>query len=180
MSRIDDDTKVFTDHNVYILGAGFSAAAGIPVVKDFLYDMRSSLSWLTAHGRDRDRDAVEEVLSFRKAAASAALRVNLNVENIEDLFSLAAASGQYPLAQSVSTAIAATVSFGATTRTAQPVWVSVKQGLTIPTDWEPRTDQVNRYNAPLYDLKAGLLSGAPCGLHAAMRNTIISFNYDTV
>lgn len=182
MSRIDDDTKVFTDHNVYILGAGFSAAAGIPVVRDFLYDMRSSLSWLTAQGRHRDRDAVEEVLRFRKVAASAALRVNLNVENIEDLFSLAAASGQYPLAESVSTAIAATVSFGAATRTAPPVFVSVKHGVTIPPNWELRqeADQVKKYYAPLYDLQAGLLSGAPCGIHAAMRNTIISFNYDTV
>lgn len=183
MSRIDDnDTKVFTDHNVYILGAGFSAAAGIPVVKDFLYDMRSSLSWLIANGRDRDRDAVEEVLRFRKNAASAALRVNLNVENIEDLFSLAAASGQNPLAESVSTAIAATVSYGAATRTAPSVVVSVKHGLTIPPNWELRSEagQANKYNAPLYDLQAGLLSAAPCGLHAAMRNTVISFNYDTV
>lgn len=183
MSRIDeDDTKVFTDHNVYILGAGFSAAAGIPVVRDFLYDMRSSLSWLSAHNRQREREAVEEVLRFRKNAASAALRVKLNVENIEDLFSLAAASGQYPLAETVSMAIAATVSFGATTREGPPVFISVKHGLTIPDKWELRqeADQVNKYNAPLYDLHAGLLSGLPCGLHAAMRNTVITFNYDTV
>src|SRR5438067_3798055 len=155
MSRIyEDDTRVFTDHNVYILGAGFSAAAGIPVLKDFLYDMRSSLSWLSANERIDERAAADAVLRFRKRAASAALRVNLNVENIEDLFSLAAASGQYPLADTVSTAIAATVSFGAAARTAPPVFVSVKHGLTIPPNWELRleADQVNKYNAPLYDL----------------------------
>jgi len=76
MSRIDeDDTEVCTDNNVYILGAGFSAAAGIPVLNNFLYDMRSSVSWLLANNRLDELSAVREVLNFRKRAASAALRV---------------------------------------------------------------------------------------------------------
>ncbi len=43
MALIDEeDTRVFTDHNVYVLGAGFSADAGIPVLNDFLFEMRKS------------------------------------------------------------------------------------------------------------------------------------------
>src|SRR5712692_9998324 len=173
MSRIDEyDAEVFTDNNVYILGAGFSAAAGIPVLNNFLYDMRSSVSWLSAHKRLEELAAVKKVLNFRKRAASAALRVNLNVENIEDLFSLAAASVQYPLAASVSTAIAATLASATTTRKQPNVFVSVKHGLDVPSDWELRleADEDNKYMAPLYDLYAGLLSGAACGIHAAMKN----------
>ena|SRR2546428_3345587 len=161
MPRIDEDnTTVSTDHNVYILGAGFSAAAGIPVLKDFLYDMRSSLSWLSAHKRFDERRAVEDVLRFRKNASSAALRVNLNVENIEDLFSLAAAtSGQYPLANSVSAAIAATIAY-ASVRKQPDIFASVKHGLHAPDNWELRqeADEVNKYMIPHYDLYAGLLS----------------------
>jgi hypothetical protein len=85
------EDKIFSDHNVYILGAGFSADAGIPVIKHFLNVMRDSLNFLRDQGREWERKAVEDVLVFRKEAASAALRVKLNIENIEDLFSLAAA-----------------------------------------------------------------------------------------
>src|SRR6266850_1358348 len=162
MSRIDEYyTEVFTDNNVYILGAGFSAAAGIPVLNNFLYDMRSSVSWLSANKRLDELSAVREVLNFRKRAASAALRVNLNVENIEDLFSLAAASGQYPLADSVSTAIAATVAYARTTRNQPDIFVSIKHGVHTSDNWELRVpaDEVNKYMVPLYDLYAGLLSG---------------------
>src|SRR5258708_25107533 len=158
MSRIDeDDTRVFTDHNVYILGAGFSAAAGIPVLNEFLHDMRSSLGWLSGNKRHHELRAVRDVLKFRKSAASAALRVNLNVENIEDLFSLAAASGQYPLAESVSTAIAATLAYATTARKQPNIFISVKHGVTTPSDWELRlqADEVNKYMAPQYDLYAG-------------------------
>src|SRR5258705_4363446 len=95
MGRLRDEqnTKVFTNHNVYVLGAGFSVDAGIPVLNDFLYETRGSLNWLKRHDRSDELNATREVLLFRKEAASAALRVNLNVENIEDLFSLAEASG---------------------------------------------------------------------------------------
>lgn len=108
MSHLDDDTDVFTNHNVYILGAGFSKNAGMPVIKDFLNEMRTSLNWLKQEHR-AEAAATKEVLLFRKHAASAALRVDLNVENIEDLFSLAAALGQEDLTENISAAIAATI-----------------------------------------------------------------------
>jgi hypothetical protein len=73
------------DHNVYVLGAGFSKDAGLPVVDEFFDKTRDSVQWLKDNGYGREADAVQRVLDFRLQAASAALRVELDVENIEQL-----------------------------------------------------------------------------------------------
>jgi hypothetical protein len=183
MSVISEDTTVFTNHNVYILGAGFSADAGIPLLNNFLYEMRLSMSLLREMGRERERAAIEEVLTFRKRAASAALRVNLDVENIEDLFSLAAASsGQYASEEAVSTAIAATIDYSR--RTAKPRFfeANVDHSFERPNDWQTKTNGPQRaiYEIPAYDVYSGLLSGKVCNDQPFLQNTIITFNYDTV
>lgn len=90
-----------TNHNVYILGAGFSFDAGIPLVYDFLNFMRDSLGWLENNGRDAEAQAVKNVFDFRKQASAATERINLNLENIEELFSLASASEGTTLAGNV-------------------------------------------------------------------------------
>jgi hypothetical protein len=85
--------KAHNDHNVYILGAGFTAEAGLPLIKDFMNRMRDTAAWLEIQGgREREQKAISRVLEFRLRAAAAAHRVPLNVENIEELFSLASAS----------------------------------------------------------------------------------------
>jgi len=61
-------------------------------VHDFLSRMRDSHEWLNDKGREREAAAVARVLNFRREAASAAYRVTMNLENIEELFSLASAS----------------------------------------------------------------------------------------
>ena len=182
MTQIIDDTKVFVDHNVYILGAGFSADAGIPLLDNFLVQMRASMNWLRQEKRDREFSAIRKVFEFRKEAASAALRVNLNIENIEDLFSLAAASGQYPLEESVSTAIAGTLDFSRRHGKLQCFEIVVDNDLARPISWAPEVegDGATRSVIPPYDLYAGLLSGRLCSPGKFMKNTIITFNYDTV
>jgi hypothetical protein len=86
--------KAYNDRNVYILGAGFSAEAGLPVIRDFMNRMRDAAAWLEEQGdRKEEVTAIEGVLDFRLRAASASYRVPLDVENIEELFSLASASG---------------------------------------------------------------------------------------
>src|SRR5438034_6986409 len=77
--------------NVYVLGAGFSADAGLPTIADFLNQMRDSADWLDREGRKTELAAVDAVLEFRHNAAAAGYRVNVDLDNIEDLFSLAAA-----------------------------------------------------------------------------------------
>jgi len=181
MTYLDDNTDVFTNHNVYILGAGFSKGAGMPVIKDFLNEMRTSVNWLKQDER-REYDATRKVLLFRKKAASAALRVDLDVENIEDLFSLAAASGEETPAQNISSAIAATIEYCRSHRKAPLISVSAENDYPVPAYWKKPLQEAAKtfYDVSIYDLYAGLLSGGLCEPQEYMKNTVISFNYDTV
>jgi hypothetical protein len=98
------------DHNVYILGAGFSREAGLPLISDFLSQMRDGYDWLIQQNRPLEAKAIDDVLKFRLAAASAAYWVNLDLENIEELFSLAFANTD-GIATSMQLAIAATLDY---------------------------------------------------------------------
>src|SRR5258706_13205582 len=79
------------DHNVYILGAGFSREAGLPLISDFLVHMGDSHEWLTAHSRQSEADAGARVRKFRLQAASAAYYVTLGLESSGGRVSLASA-----------------------------------------------------------------------------------------
>jgi hypothetical protein len=182
-----DDLKVSRNHNVYILGAGFSHDAGMPLISDFFVRMRESLDWLEDEARHEERRAIEEVLRFRLQASAAAYRAVINLENIEDLFSLASASQGNSLALQVTTAIAATLDYSLAI--ALPSIFELKmydKSLIKPCPlWEPKAgcvdnDKEGIYNIPSYHLYAGLLSGLFCEPKPRMCNTIISFNYDTV
>jgi len=104
---------VSNDHNVYVLGAGFSSDAGLPVVSEFMDRMRESPRWLRENGFEREADAVGRVLEFRLDSAAAAYRLQVDPENIEQLFSLAAASDedQLGLDRNVTLAIAGTLEY---------------------------------------------------------------------
>jgi hypothetical protein len=181
MGQVGED-RIFSDHNVYILGAGFSVDAGIPVLKDFLYAMRDSLNYLRENGREWERKAVENVLVFRKQAASAALRVSLNLENIEDLFSLASASPSPVDGPSVPIAIAATIDCAHSASKRKLYEASIAHTFQKPSSWSKKTDgQTDAiYRLPIEDAYVGLISGAACNKGKYTKNTIISFNYDLV
>ena len=179
------------DHNVYILGAGFSCHAGLPLISDFLLRMRDSHDWLIKQGRDREADAVAQVLQFRLNAASAAYWVNLDLENIEELFSLASASPGNIMTQ-IRLAIAATLDYARRTRTTPNCKIHVRgsAGLFEPQAgkcprWatkidEGRVDGFGSYEFPTYSFwVAHLLGMFKDGLPQG-QNTFISFNYDTV
>src|SRR5437879_2924510 len=106
-----DMSKIHRDHNVYILGAGFSRDAGIPLTNDFLNYMRDSVDWLSNEKREAEITSVGEVFNFRLKAAGAAYRTKIDIENIEELFSLASASEGDPLDIDIPTAIAATLAY---------------------------------------------------------------------
>ena len=116
MSTTAHNNAIHNDRNVYILGAGFSADAGMPLIRGFMNTMRDAVAWLNNHAPDRKREieAIEAVFAFRRNAAAAALRTHIDVENIEELFSLAAASrqdGQATDEHNVALAIAATLDY---------------------------------------------------------------------
>lgn len=99
------------DKNVYILGAGFSADAGLPVISSFLARMRDAVDWLEVNGRVSEQEAIERVLDFRHQSAPAGYRINIDLDNIEHLFSLADARPGTASANDIRLAIAATIDF---------------------------------------------------------------------
>jgi len=183
--------SIENDHNVYILGAGFSVDAGLPVIKDFLLRMRDSHPWLVENHRQREADAVRKVLEFRLKAASAAYWVTLDLENIEELFSLASASTG-ALNEDIMLAVAATIDFAVTTaaRAAKEFEIDT-QNLPIAgkCSWLPPSPARTGLTPPtnrvwcmlkLYSYYVAKMLGMFSTGQVRGRNTFISFNYDTV
>lgn len=182
---VDEGTIDFdTDHNVYILGAGFSRYAGLPLLNDFLVRMRESVGWLEKSGYSPESKAVREVLKFRKDAASAAHRVDIDVENIEELFSLASASGDDALARNIALAICGTIEFATQNQPSSYTYIYLPKGAEQPTANCTRADGNQTkgdrecFKIPLYEALAGVMTGALLQERSSGRNTIITLNYD--
>ena len=169
------------DHNVYILGAGFSADRGLPTMKDFMVTMRDAHHWLVENGRKSEADAIQKVLAYRLKATSAGYRVSIELENIEDLFSLAAASRDN-LSNDIRVAIAATLDYCLNTQSSKKL-----QSTTLINN-----DKFHRYSiftqgysspqisVPSYEYYIGSLIGWFGSEAVIGKNTFISFNYDTL
>jgi hypothetical protein len=185
--------KAYNDRNVYILGAGFSAEVGLPIISDFMNRMRDAAAWLEKLGDRKDEvTAIESVLDFRLKAAAAVYRVPLNVENIEELFSLASATDRPELSDHVTMAIAATLDYSrATAPELRPVLVT----RLADTKWEkpPKWQFINDlkdsdglmtrgsvYSCPPSEFFVGLLCGYFDAGGTDSRSTIISLKYDTI
>lgn len=176
------------DRNVYILGAGFSRDAGIPMIAQFMFVMRDCIPWLKSQSRNGEAAAVERVFEFRRQAASAAERVNLNAENVEELFSLASATNNPELSKDVTVAIAATIDFAATRDPHDESVVGIAQGTAIHEQWEVQHQQntyqlrngqiARRYVVPTYDVCHLVMAGYPEEWSEERSDTIITFNYD--
>ena len=107
-SMVSISNKLHNTHNVYVLGAGFSRLRGLPLIGECMMKMRDALEYHASLSHQRECAAIEAVLSFRLNASSAAYRVQIDLENIEELFSLASASPS-PMEDSIKLAIAAKV-----------------------------------------------------------------------
>jgi len=203
-----DKPSLSNDHNVYILGAGFGVEARLPLIRDFMNYMRDADLWLAQEGgpeamRKDEREAIREVLEFRLRASAAAYRVPLNVDNIEDLFSLAAASDSLTLSESMTTAIAATLDYArnlgpaplAPTPMNDPTFMmgrlpKTNDGWVKPNDWGPVSfppmetagEKRDWYACPPYQFYVGVMANYFTGLRegAFRHDTIITFNYDTL
>jgi hypothetical protein len=181
------------DHNVYILGAGFSADAGLPVMSTFLARMRDSVDWFTQQERTAELDAIRSVLAFRLLGASSAYRVVLDLENIEELFSLASAMDADGLAIDMQRAMAATLDFCSETSLRlnarahtivlgpnAPLREDVKRS-AWPAD-QRETEGYDRgylpVGVPNFQSLLGALLGELSEPSPLRQNTFISFNYD--
>jgi hypothetical protein len=159
---------------VYVLGAGFSAEGGVPLVKDFLSRMADSVEWLYQHGREAEAEAIRRVFEFRLRASAAAYRTHIDVDNIEELFSLASASEGETLSDDVTIAIAATIDATRETAPACECTVEYKSWSDNGTSWAKKEQKRN-----LYDLYASIMGTSNLDPRQE-RNTIITFNYDTL
>src|SRR6185503_2532886 len=137
------------NHNVYILGAGFSFDAGVPLVENFLERMADAQLWLTLHEQP-EADSVSKVFRFKLNAAGAAYRARLNIENIEELFSLAAVSEDRIDTSEVTSAIAATIEFARVTTPESTCLVTEKKILDNSGGWSRAEIRM-----PTYHLYAG-------------------------
>ena len=77
------------DNNVYVLGAGFSHEAGLPLVAEFLQAARELYDRPGQHLSDDLYAHFDAVFKFRQETRRARDIVNLRLEDIEVLFSLA-------------------------------------------------------------------------------------------
>jgi len=157
--------------------------------------MRDGYDWLVQQGRDREAVAVDDVLKFRLEAASAAYWVNLDLENIEELFSLAFAKKD-GIATSMRLAIAATLDYARKSKGVLrcgmnvtgspnlfklsgrqwPRWVTCKSESTAMMSGHfEGSYEVGKYALHVARLLGMLKNGEPQG-----ENTFITFNYDTL
>jgi hypothetical protein len=179
---------IANDHNVYILGAGFSASRGLPLIATFMLELRDTWQWLKDKGREAEAKAAEVVLEFRRDSTPASYRVRIDLENVEELFSLASATGGEYLSRAMQTSIAATLEY-CLEKTVLPI-TSFGAHFNVgraPTSWSSRTvvtpgtsTLFTKYSVPFYEFALHLLLGGFSGPVMRQRDTIVTFNYDTL
>jgi hypothetical protein len=184
-------TTTRRDRNVYILGAGFSAAAGIPVVRDFIDRVRLYFDDPAAGMSDSEQLYFQRFLNFKRRMSQAREKVQIDLDNIEHLFGLVEISsrlGREPVETRVSTVnvIAKTLELSTRSKRTDRISFAVDrklldQGANLPPSYQ-RLDGYPEahYAADMYDHFASLASGrldAPERRFSRM-DTIITFNYD--
>lgn len=173
--------KIHNDHNVYILGAGFSAHAGYPLIPNFMNVMKDSLDWLTRSKREEEIKSIENVLQFQQILRPASDRICVDVENIEELFSMAFSKIQGPsedFRNSLAISIAATLDYSK--NNGNHPKCSIDLGSRDEYPLPPQGFQQvldKRYEGDLYDFFLGVIAGNR-KKEWARKDTIITFNYD--
>ncbi|MDX6765733.1 MAG: SIR2 family protein [Candidatus Methylacidiphilales bacterium] len=174
------------DHNVYICGAGFSVPGGIPTVKDFFNKMRDAYDWLVEKERFPEADAIKDVISFRIHSSAAGYWTKLDLENIEELFSLAAASSKPDLLKKIPIAISATISYSRIINTSNSRSIGSRTTASNLAAF-PYFEKVPLIGMPDVELSissyghhVGKLLGVFQDGTIKGENTFITFNYDTL
>lgn len=149
-----------------------------------MYVMRDAHQWLELEGRRKEADAIAAVLDFRLDAASAAYRIKLDLENIEELFSLASAKSR-TLTQQIQLAIAATLDYKI--KTAQEPIVKFQSRAILPkvsNSWRHErfdefiTSEPFQYSCPAYEYFLKCMLGDWNKKADFRNNSLITFNYD--
>lgn len=172
--------NILNDHNVYILGAGFSAPGKMPLISNFLNYMRDAYQYYVTNEDERQAKFIEEVFNFRQSASSAAYRINLDLENIEHLFSLASASDAKST-KNIKHAICSTIKY--CQLLPKPTFnIDIPPGHFNNSILKHYSQKLNQklnskytIEVPFYSYASLILSGY---LLENSKNSIITFNYD--
>jgi hypothetical protein len=179
------------NRNVYVLGAGFSTDAGAPVMANFLQNAREWYESPHSHIQPSIQKHYSKVFQFRQRAKQCRDSLNIDLENIEELFGLAdvtsiAGDAKGAPSASIKHLIADTVSrFGPNGR-----MLSVRirahdvEKLPRPRLLQPffksEDDLQSTYELTQYEFFAALLLGFFDPKEACVDDAVVTFNYDTV
>jgi hypothetical protein len=185
------------DRNVFVLGAGFSAQAGAPLIRDFLDKSRELMDDPSSGLEPFERERFSEVFRFRREMAQAREKVMIDLDNIEELFGLVEMSQRlgddtrqtrdatvYMIAKTLELAIRQPgdrryqVRFDVKPESVGTL-ASARGGNLFqhPPGFAP-----NMFGCDIYDYFASLASGGfdDPERQPARRNTFITFNYDLI
>ena len=182
-----------TDRNVFILGAGFSADAGAPLIHDFLDRARELYLDPQAHMNDQERKKFEDVFEFRSRMSKVREKMDIDLDNIEQLFGLVEISirlGQTERRTRDNMVYLIAKTLEITTMQAYKQRSRIGFQLTNPLIHSNRFEHFRHrihledawYKADLYDFFACLLT-AFFDREDYQRNrnsSVITFNYDMV
>lgn len=180
------------DHNVYILGAGFSKDAGAPLVHDFLDKARELFDDPDSELDAGERELFEQVFKFKHEVAKAREKFRIDLDNIEQLFGLVEMSqrlGSDPPAPREATVylIAKTLELAVATSTSRrPV-----ARMSLASGYNTQESFINYvrpqvgggvFETDIYTHFALMVSGKYDDQTklASRSSTVITFNYDLV
>ncbi len=157
---------------------------GLPLISDFMTQMRDALEFHVSENRNRECEAIEAVLDFRLRASSAAYRVKIDLENIEELFSLASASPN-PMEEAIRLAIAATLDYSLhKNKSLDATFAASRDAFANNINWQFDTSGYiapqGIWRAPGYEYIVNAMLGTNPQGSGGVENTFITFNYDTI
>jgi NAD-dependent SIR2 family protein deacetylase len=185
----------YTDRNVYILGAGFSADANAPLLYNFLDKSRELLDDPGSGLDANERSEFRTVFEFRRRMAQAREKVKMDLDNIEQLFGLvemeqrlglgdsdARSATVYLIAKTLELMIARgqprqEILFSANPRVQGSIEMLRNLNLPLQTQYDPAKSSLG-----IYDFFAMLIGGRfdARDKRAHRKDVVITFNYDLV
>lgn len=182
-----------SDRNVFILGAGFSADAGAPLIHGFLDRAREFFDDPETRLDEQERKQFAEVFRFKREVARAREKFRIDLDNIEQLFGLVEMSHRLGSVSSETRdatvyLIAKTLQLALTNNPFRPqVQMSLKTGYAAQAN--SFINHVRRspsggdnFETDIYTHFALLLAGKYDNQKkiAVRSSTVITFNYDLV
>lgn len=185
-----------TDRNVYILGAGFSAPAGAPLIYSFLERSREFLNNPPAALNNDGLAHFKRVFEFKEKIAKAREKMSVDLDDIEELFGLVEMSCRLGSASvearnSMIYVIAKTLELCTTPRKPRGrIGFEMEQARAKSSSFygEPYAEIQTpgmgneRITVDVYDFFALLIGGAldDSAANSNRKDVVITFNYDLI